>query len=230
MILLTTDIYTQEVLTRHHELPLQPPTSTSGMASVSATIERLRLHEKRKAERRRIQMLNAREKAQKLKDAAAAEKGEPAPEPPSSPAPPETTSNPLKRAQEAPNGTENGPVDAEPAPKRARIPVDETKTTVMEEDESNEAPTKLWTEPDMSTNALLSKPYHEMRGHTSYLTFASYYPASIRALTSSGEDQAVKGDVTVNGGDEATEYGSDGIDEVMGTMTEDEIRALTGEE
>jgi tRNA (adenine57-N1/adenine58-N1)-methyltransferase len=65
-----------------------------------------------------------------------------------------------------------------------------------------------WKEPPPYPQMIITKPSSEMRGHTSYLTFASYYPDHIRADP------------------EGSDYGSEGLDEVMGTMTEEEMLAL----
>ena len=107
-----------------------------------------------------------------------------------------------------------------------------------------------WTEPTTTLSSqILTKPSPEMRGHTSYLTFASFYPASIRAITSDQTDISVISKSTPSGvgrvaelaaearaqaekaragseETEVTEYGSDSIDVVMGTLTEEEVIAL----
>ncbi|ORX36456.1 tRNA methyltransferase complex GCD14 subunit-domain-containing protein [Kockovaella imperatae] len=234
------DIYTQEVLSRHHELPNGHPSSTASSSSVSASIERLRQHEKRKAERRRLQMKNAREKARQQMSAANWSQSSSPPAPHESSAEALGHTNALKRP---PTG-EDGEEEHEPENKRARM--EEGPTTA--DDTKGHFHTKTWSEPDFASDALLSKPYHEMRGHTSYLTFASFHPAVIRRAR-----EGVAGDAVGRGDDaqetgsgpaaaaaavagagvedeaEATEYGSDGFDEVMGTMTEDDLQALTGE-
>jgi len=95
----------------------------------------------------------------------------------------------------------------------------------------------LWSDPSSSLSSIvLTKPSAEMRGHTSYLTFASFYPASIRQQLA--EREPVKSgvarlaDLARDEGDEGregtveTEFGSDGMDQVMGTLTEEEMIAL----
>lgn len=56
------------------------------------------------------------------------------------------------------------------------------------EDEAEKPKTTLYNEPEISWSSMvLTKPSPEMRGHTSYLTFATFYPASIRAQMSAQE-------------------------------------------
>jgi tRNA (adenine57-N1/adenine58-N1)-methyltransferase len=124
---------------------------------------------------------------------------------------------------------------------------------VAEEEEAAASPI-IWTEPISSlSTTILTKPHHEMRGHTSYLTFASLYPASVRAqIAEQGEklasrmgtpagsarvgtprvaelvQEAKAGKGTVRAGSEDTEYGSEGIDAAIGTLTEDDFLALSG--
>jgi tRNA (adenine57-N1/adenine58-N1)-methyltransferase len=129
-------------------------------------------------------------------------------------------------------------------------------TALAEEEEAAASPI-IWTEPISSlSTTILTKPHHEMRGHTSYLTFASLYPASIRAQiaeqgeksasrmgTPAGSVQGVRvgtprvaelvqeakaGKGRVRAGSEDTEYGSEGIDAAIGTLTEDDFLALSG--
>ena len=100
----------------------------------------------------------------------------------------------------------------------------------------------LWVEPAVTTqDVVLSKPYHEMRGHTSYLTFASYHPLSVRQQGEFGPSSKTRlaagkgerdmsaaaiGEAPGGDDDDDTEYGSDGLDEVVGTLTDEEMRAL----
>lgn len=132
------------------------------------------------------------------------------------------------------------------------------EAALAEEEEAAASPI-IWTEPISSlSTTILTKPHHEMRGHTSYLTFASLYPASVRAqIAEQGEKlasrmgtpagsvhgvrvgtprvaelvqeaKAEKGTGTVRAGSEDTEYGSEGIDAAIGTLTEDDFLALSG--
>lgn len=97
-----------------------------------------------------------------------------------------------------------------------------------------------WTEPEpYPSEIVLTKPANEMRGHTSYLTFATLYPLAIRNETAPVErerksrvdelkDAATEtsvGTPTETGG---SDYGSEGIDEALRTMTEEEMIALAG--
>ena len=92
--------------------------------------------------------------------------------------------------------------------------------------------TPSWTEPDPYPSSLiLTKPAAEMRGHTSYLTFATLHPLSIRnevapALKSRVDqlkEEEVVGSPTEGSG---SDYGSEGLEEVMRTMTEEEMMSL----
>jgi len=91
--------------------------------------------------------------------------------------------------------------------------------------------TPSWTEPEPYPSSLiLTKPAAEMRGHTSYLTFATLHPLSIRnevaPAPKSRVDQLkeeVAGSPTEGSG---SDYGSEGLEEVMRTMTEEEMMSL----
>jgi tRNA (adenine57-N1/adenine58-N1)-methyltransferase len=92
--------------------------------------------------------------------------------------------------------------------------------------------TPSWTEPDPYPSSLiLTKPAAEMRGHTSYLTFATLHPLAIRnevapALKSRVDqlkEEEVVGSPTEGSG---SDYGSEGLEEVMRTMTEEEMMSL----
>lgn len=48
--------------------------------------------------------------------------------------------------------------------------------------------TTIWSEPETNVqNVVLSKPSYDTRGHTSYLTFALFYPATVRSQLSKGD-------------------------------------------
>ena len=94
-----------------------------------------------------------------------------------------------------------------------------------------------WVEPPNSLSSLvLTKPSAEMRGHTSYLTFACYYPASVRQQLADQDPQkpgvtrvaklAGEAEGEKREGSMETEFGSEGMDQVMGTLTEEEMIAL----
>ena len=86
------------------------------------------------------------------------------------------------------------------------------------------------------SSVVLTKPSAEMRGHTSYLTFAFYHPAAIRQQLAVQEvskgglarlaELNGNGDAVQRGGSVETEFGSEGMDQVMGTLTEEEMVAL----
>ena len=95
-----------------------------------------------------------------------------------------------------------------------------------------------WTEPEpYPSEIVLTKPANEMRGHTSYLTFATLYPLAIRNETAPVErerksrvDELKESETTVGTPTETggSDYGSEGIDEALRTMTEEEMIALAG--
>ena len=101
------------------------------------------------------------------------------------------------------------------------------------QEESAQIPTFWHESPEILTGQSLVRPSPEMRGHTSFLTFASMYPKELRQQISDGEPVEVANHAVLNSGnqlepDEITEYGSDGIDEALGTMTEEEMIAIAG--
>ncbi|WWD16829.1 hypothetical protein CI109_101261 [Kwoniella shandongensis] len=209
-----SDVFTQEVLIRTHELVPPPSSSASQLGSISAIVDRLKGHEKRKEERRVIQMKTAREKVRKAKEAA----GE----------------------IEAVDGdTEIGSKRKLMDDSTATEPVAPSETVtaveVKPEPSTTNGLTSSWSEPPVSYDSVvLTRPSTEMKGHTSYLTFASFYPQSIRESIAAQEShrstrvaqlQAEGG----RAGSQDTEYGSDGLDEVMGTLTEEEMAALAGQ-
>jgi tRNA (adenine57-N1/adenine58-N1)-methyltransferase len=89
-----------------------------------------------------------------------------------------------------------------------------------------------WTEPEPYPSSLiLTKPAAEMRGHTSYLTFATLHPLAIRNEVAPApksrvdqlKEEEVVGSPTEGSG---SDYGSEGLEEVMRTMTEEEMMSL----
>ncbi|WWC68912.1 uncharacterized protein I206_102848 [Kwoniella pini CBS 10737] len=199
------EISTQEVLIRTHELVV--PNDPDHLGSVSSIVDQLKAHEKRKTDRRAVQMRIARDKARRQKEA------------------------------------ESGMVSERPVEVGSKRKIDERQESSMEQSQEEEeeyartSPT--WIEPITQLDSIvLTKPTAEMKGHTSYLTFASYYPESIRSAIAA-QDIGKSAIATprlaelvnegrVRAGSQETEYGSDGLDEVMGTMTEEEMIALAG--
>jgi len=91
--------------------------------------------------------------------------------------------------------------------------------------------TPQWTEPEpYSSSLVLTKPAAEMRGHTSYLTFATLHPLSIRTevapIAKSRVDQLKEEMGVASPTEGGSEYGSEGLEEVMRTMTEEEMMSL----
>ena len=91
--------------------------------------------------------------------------------------------------------------------------------------------TPQWTEPEPYPSSLiLTKPAAEMRGHTSYLTFAALHPLSIRTeaapIAKSRVDQLKEEMEVASPTEGGSEYGSEGLEEVMRTMTEEEMMSL----
>lgn len=123
---------------------------------------------------------------------------------------------------------EEGRLDATAADgdKGENRPAKRTKT-------DNEPFTSATAEPlssGPSPPLLLSKPTPEMRGHTSYLTFARMYPLSIRKASEPTPVVAVPttlaAAVPSREGTVETQFSSGGLDQAIGTMTDDELRAL----
>jgi tRNA (adenine57-N1/adenine58-N1)-methyltransferase len=190
-----SDISTQEVLVRVHELPPPPKANanTSGgnqpFRDVTSIVAGLKAHEERKAERRIVQMRNAREKAARAKAAAeAAELGE-------------GGDGEETRGSEAPRTGEKRKADeAVEAEAYADADADGQDADDVDADmgidstSSDSSPSKPsgsgsgsgsgWTAPPEPTSTLASqimlRTQPEMRGHTSYLTFATLAPKSIR--------------------------------------------------
>lgn len=199
-----SDVSTVEVLTRTYDLAAQAPPNSHAMMDVSSIAAKLRDHERRKEERRVIQMKNAREKARLAKEkaereaAAAAAASKPAEEI-------EERVNVEISEEEAVNAELTPSPDAPPAgaEKRKEHEASEDgegapakKPKYAENDAAGEAsepdlaagteketsgPAKPFEEPEIAWSSMtLTKPSPEMRGHTSYLTFATLYPAAIR--------------------------------------------------
>ena len=99
-----------------------------------------------------------------------------------------------------------------------------------------------WTEPETTIqNIVITKPSYEMRGHTSYLTFALYYPATIRqqldaqdTLPKSGAqtpvskrlEQVAATEREERSGSQETDYVDEALDKAMGTLTEEDMMAM----
>lgn len=258
-----TEISTQEVLVRNHELAQPSPSSSSRLSSITEIVGRLKDHEKRKEERRVIQMKTAREKSKKQKDVEVASR-----KAASTPAPAsavdeskstvgegeveadEVVSNDVKagekRQAEETTGenadTKKRRLDGQPTTnatpnlhrQRDQARLEELQASLERTTTARDA--IPWTEPEpYNSEIVLTKPANEMRGHTSYLTFATLYPLAIRNETAPVERKSrvdeLKESETAAGTPTETsgsDYGSEGIDEALRTMTEEEMVALAG--
>jgi tRNA (adenine57-N1/adenine58-N1)-methyltransferase len=255
-----SDISTQEVLIRTHDIP--QPTGSS-LSSITEIVERLKSHEARKEERRVLQMKTARERSAKIREKEAGEKAraEATAEGSKSVGGPEATDGTEvdKGAESAAVGEKRGAEKSTDATgsKKPRLEADSTSNadpsittlsanrTPRARDQSKiehlqsllaaQPPTRTsptWTEPDPYPSSLiLTKPAAEMRGHTSYLTFATLHPVAIRNEVAPApksrvdqlKEEEVVGSPTEGSG---SDYGSEGLEEVMRTMTEEEMMSL----
>ncbi|TXT11007.1 hypothetical protein VHUM_01758 [Vanrija humicola] len=223
-----SDIATQEVLIRTYDLVPPPPQNSHHLEDVSQITQRLRDHEKRKEERRVTQMRNAREKARILKEQQAREEAE---------------------ARGETEGESKEPSDEKETTKKVRT--EEPQAAASEDPvagtedptESASAPTTIYDEPSVAWNSMvLIKPSPEMRGHTSYLTFATLYPAAIReqlaaqdeatsrvpASTTRVARTAEPTETDVAPETESTVKSEYSFDAALGQMTEEELHASTG--
>lgn len=224
------------------------------MKSITDVVKDLKQHQKRKEDRRIVQMRTAREKSARIKaeQRAAAEAAEGTSE--------TTVPAVADGAEEDGAPAKKRKLDTEPAypsaakPKQIRGAVaadaqDAVDEPSPEDEEGDVA--AAWDEPvsHMATT-VLTKPAPEMRGHTSYLTFATLYPLRIREqLAEQAEARTGTGTPVPTGGaarvaqlakedsqtaintretsvGAETEYGSEGFGEAMGTLTEEELFML----
>jgi tRNA (adenine57-N1/adenine58-N1)-methyltransferase len=253
-----SDISTQEVLIRTHDIP---QLGVPQLASISSIVERLQSHETRKEERRVLQMKTAREKSAKMREKASegkavdGESGEAvakgrvaegegivvgAVSGNKEGVEDSAVVGEKRSAEESTESTNtkkprldpDTPSKADGKTPRAR---DQSKIEHLQSLLSAQPPTRAtpsWTEPDPYPSSLvLTKPASEMRGHTSYLTFATLHPLAIRTevapFAKSRVDQ-LKEEVEVASPTEgsASDYGSEGLEEAMRTMTEEEMMSL----
>ena len=187
-IVLTPDIYTQEVLNRTHELVPPPPQNvTPPLRDITSIVDKMKSHETIKQERRLMQMKSARERSRKKKeqeDAAQTQiEGEAQPQE-AGPVDGEEESTGIKRKHDEVSGesTLEEPVAESDPSKRPRVESDSAAPEQASEDARVQAdPQRTWTEPSTKIDqVVITKPSPEMRGHTSYLTFALFYPAKVR--------------------------------------------------
>ncbi|ORY25237.1 tRNA methyltransferase complex GCD14 subunit-domain-containing protein [Naematelia encephala] len=256
------DISTEEVLIRKYELVQPLPPSSNAFKTIDEIVKDLQDHEVRKESRRVIQMRTARQKVALAKQTEALSSTSAAPGDMSSvdiTVPTEMTETGAKRSAEADDGegqheskrpklddpltTTNESIGLSPVPPPAvlettdgapqqtkrsrREPVDPINTITYPKPPRHEITENL------PTSTILTRPYPEMRGHTSYLTFASYYPASIRDLIVEPRPQAQRvGELLEE--DKArpreqsqeTEYGDVLVEETLGKMSEEDLWKL----
>jgi tRNA (adenine57-N1/adenine58-N1)-methyltransferase len=250
------------VLTRTHELvPPAPANTPARLRDITSIVTGLKEHEDKKNQRRIIQMKAAREKAREKKEAAASKAATAVPEPALDSEPSatgETSKDPeakgdltspsaLKRKHEEleVEAEITGPsAEGDPSKKPKTEGDDAVEGDIDQgaEDRVDKSTARIWTEPTTNIqNVIITKPSYEMRGHTSYLTFALYYPASIRQQLDSQDVAPTPGGSTPvpkrleevavesredRSGSQETEYGDKAMEEVMGTMTEEDMMAL----
>lgn len=169
-----------EVLTRAHEVQTPQPTFTT----VSAISHKLRGHAAKKENRRQLQMATAH--AKKL--AASAEAvGEAAPAPTTEGESSETALGKRKR-EDGDEATVEGSPSGAPSDRcktAAAAPASDRQTATQPaklesagEDDADLPAEESWALRSKPT--FIAKPVSEMRGHTSYLTFAVMYPKAVR--------------------------------------------------
>jgi tRNA (adenine57-N1/adenine58-N1)-methyltransferase len=133
------------------------------------------------------------------------------------------------------DGISNADATGHPATNRTPRARDQSKIEHLQSLLAAQPPTRTtptWTEPDPYPSSLiLTKPAAEMRGHTSYLTFATLHPLAIRnevaPAPKSRVDQLKKEEVVGSPTEgSGSDYGSEGLEEVMRTMTEEEMMSL----
>jgi len=130
-----------------------------------------------------------------------------------------------------PNADAAGPSAANRTPRaRDQSKIEHLQSLLAAQPPTRTSPT--WTEPEPYPSSLiLTKPAAEMRGHTSYLTFATLHPLAIRNEVAPAprsrvdqlKEEEVVGSPTEGSG---SDYGSEGLEEVMRTMTEEEMMSL----
>lgn len=241
--------------------------SSSRLSSVTEIVSRLKAHEQRKEERRVIQMKTAREKSRQQKEKVvktetsgtaptgasdrqaegvkedAGEKTDELVDEMSTKAgekraADEITDEVTETKKRRLDGNTTGTANVHQHRDQSRL--EELQAALSRAGPSR--PSLPWTEPEpYAEDLVLTKPAAEMRGHTSYLTFATLYPLDIRIETAPREPKSRVGELREAASAAATasvgsptetsgsEYGSEGIDEALRTMTEEEMIALAGD-
>lgn len=176
-----------------------PGIGSHHLHDVSSIATRLKDHEKRKEARRVMQMRSARERARLMKEAKAAEAAKE-----EGTITEEGNGHAMAVDEEEAGHGEKRKLaasDEDRSAKKLHVDADATGTggivasEDVEEDEqeaeaSEDYYSARYNEPAMPWSSVtFTKPSTEMRGHTSYLTFATFYPASIRAKLASQESE-----------------------------------------
>jgi tRNA (adenine57-N1/adenine58-N1)-methyltransferase catalytic subunit len=176
-------------------------------------------HEKRKQERRRLQMKVAREKAKskKSKIAEVADKN--------------GFSDPAAASN---RGVKRKDFDHRISSKPEDDGRDNGDDATLPPSDHHSPGITMSSEPHAEYGIpSMTRPVSEMRGHTSYLTFASMYPQDIRdqmnqQFRANGQltlsESAQNGDIHDQTG---SEYGDNDLEEAMGALTEEEIIGMT---
>ncbi|EKD03910.1 hypothetical protein A1Q2_01923 [Trichosporon asahii var. asahii CBS 8904] len=176
-----TDVSTVEVLTRTYDLAAAPPPHSHALQDVSSIADKLRDHERRKEERRVIQMKNARAKARAMKEKAEREAAG-APEPSTEEGKMDVSEEDAINAAAAAGRSARTKARGETEPDAAEPGAESAASAAGTKEEAATPAKPVSGEPDVAWSRMtLTKPSPEMRGHTSYLTFATLYPAAIRA-------------------------------------------------
>lgn len=198
---LIIDVSTQEVLIRTHDIPIERPNGSKPLRDISSIVKSLKTHEVKKAERRVTQMRNAREK--------------------------------LLRAKAGDVQEAEGLEGAEGVKRRAEEDPEHQAKRPRTDDYS--AQDAGWTAPETPESTIhsqiLLRIQPEMRGHTSYLTFATLPPLHIRNVLSDKADDIVRAEKSdketdVSDDKTVTEYADADLDDKLGTLTEEEMLAM----
>lgn len=281
---------------RTYELAPPPLPGSSHLRSVEDIMSSLSEHEKKKSERRALQMKTAREKARRKREEKAVESdpdgreiagelGEMLRAEMDGGAEGQAEGQGRKRkvderssagdagagGSKRPRGDEpstveqadsatTAPVESDNGQERTSLIPDSlnSDTSAIESNNQPEIPPAKSSEypipPSTISSQLLLRLQPEMRGHTSYLTFATYHPSHIhRQLAEQGAKSGFQttprtGTPEVSGAAAdvpavpavvaeqtpsvvvtertETEYGDQAMEEVMGTLTEEEMIAM----
>jgi tRNA (adenine57-N1/adenine58-N1)-methyltransferase len=187
-------------LVRIHELPGTSRSAVQPLRDVTSIVQGLKDHDQRKAERRVVQMRNAREKAARLKaqaDKLAEESGKGV-EAGTGTGTDEPKIGTKRKAQDD-DVSENADADADVDQDQDEVEAE--ATAALDDEIDMTTPTRTnpitWTPPVEPSSTLFSqillRTQPDMRGHTSYLTFATLPPRSVREALAAQGDRAGSG-------------------------------------